>query len=234
MTKKTTTICCAVAMLATTAATPALSQSKNFAGPSIAIGGGYSSQTYDLKFTDTGTDPVTELSFNNGKNDFSALIDLGYGFQVDKNLAITIGGTYDLTKSKVTPMKVVGPVDDTDPSLGSETTKITSELKDHYSLYIQPTYLVNDNTGLFAKLSYNFVKSVGKISVDDESVSNSKNLEGWGYGIGARTFLDKNLYAQIEGNYVEYENHKVIFDSENSSSHKPKVLSALVSIGYKF
>jgi opacity protein-like surface antigen len=101
-------------------------------------------------------------------------------------------------------------------------------------LYVQPTYLVSDNTGLFAKLSYNFVKSVGKISVDDASVSTSKNLEGWGYGIGARTFLDKNLYAQIEGNYVEYEKHNVVFNEFTSSSHKPKVLSALVSIGYKF
>jgi opacity protein-like surface antigen len=227
MTNKTTTICCAVALLATTAATPALSQSKNFAGPSIAIGGGYSSQTYDLKFVSTTEDEEGDLNFNSGKNDFSALIDLGYGFQVDKTLAISIGGTYDLTKSKVTPTKIIDHAEDS-------TITISSELKDHYSLYIQPTYLVNDNTGLFAKLSYNFVKSVGKISLNDESVSNSKNLEGWGYGIGARTFFDKNLYAQIEGNYVEYENHKVTFDTENSSSHKPKVLSALVSIGYKF
>ena len=227
MTKKIKTLCCTVAMLATTAATPALSQSKNFAGPSIAIGGGYSSQNYNLKFTDTGTDPDSVLKFNNGNNDFSALIDLGYGFQLDKNFTLTIGGTYDLTKSKVTPLDFYdGDVD--------ETTKVTSELKDHYSLYLQPTYLVNDSTGLFAKLSYNFVKSVGKISVDADSVSNSKNLEGWGYGIGARSFLDKNLYIQVEGNYVEYESHNVIFDSEISSSHKPKVLSALLSIGYKF
>jgi opacity protein-like surface antigen len=231
MTNKTTAICCAVALLATTAATPALSQSKNFAGPSIAIGGGYSSQNYDLNFVDTDVEDAANLNFDSGKNDFSALIDLGYGFQVDKKLAISIGGTYDLTKSKVTPARI------TDEE--NTITTIDSELKDHYSLYIQPTYLVNDNTGLFAKLSYNFVKSVGKISLaevgeDVVSVSNSKNLEGWGYGIGARTFLDKNLYFQIEGNYVEYENHNVVFNETTTSNHKPKVLSALVSIGYKF
>lgn len=229
MTKKTTTICCAVAMLATTAATPALSQSKNFSGPSIAIGGGYSSQTYDLKLTDTGTDPDSTLTTGNGKNNFSSTLDLGYGFQIDKNLTISIGGTYDLTKSEVKPANLVDG--DYDPA---EVTTITSELKDHYSIYIQPTYVVSDNTGIFAKLSYNFAKSIGKISVNDESVSNSKNLEGWGYGIGTRTFLDKNLYFQVEGSYVEYETHKVTFDSDVSSSHKPKVLSALVSIGYKF
>ena len=224
MTKKTTTVCCAVAMLATTAATPALSQSKNFAGPSIAIGGGYSSQTYDLKLTDLSTTPDTHVTTGNGKNNFSSTLDLAYGFQIDKNLTISIGGTYDLTKSEVKPFKAED----------AEVLVLTSELKDHYSIYIQPTYVVADNTGIFAKLSYNFAKSIGKISLDDESVSNSKNLEGWGYGIGTRTFLDKNLYFQVEGSYVEYETHKVTFDSDVSSSHKPKVLSALVSIGYKF
>jgi opacity protein-like surface antigen len=229
MTNKTTTICCAVALLATTAATPALSQSKNFVGPSIAIGGGYSTQTYDLKLSSAGIESDSSLSTGNGKNNFSSTLDLGYGFQVDKNLIISIGGTYDLTKSEVKPAKSVDG--DYDPA---EVTTITSELKDHYSIYIQPTYVISDNTGIFAKLSYNYAKSIGKISVDDESVSNSKNLEGWGYGIGARTFLDKNLYFQVEGSYVEYEAHKVIYDADVSSSHKPKVLSALVSIGYKF
>lgn len=225
MTKKITTLCCTVAMLATTAATPALSQSKNFAGPSIAINTGYSSQTYDLKFTDIGTDPDTSLTTGNGKNNFSSAVDLGYGFQVDKNLIISIGGTYDFTKSEVKPFRLVDTV---------ETTTVSSELKDHYSIYIQPTYLVSDNTGIFAKLSYNFAKSSGKITVDDVSVSNSKDLEGWGYGIGSRIFLDKNLFFQVEGSYVEYDTHKVIFDEDVTSSHKPKVLSALISIGYKF
>ncbi len=227
MTNKTTKICCTLALLASVAATPAFSQAKNFAGASIAVGGGYSSQTYNLKLTDT-TDN-TSIATDNGKNDFSALIDLGYGIQLDKNFILSVGGTYDLTKSKVKPTEFV------DGSFNpAEITTIQSELKDHYSLYFQPTYLLNDNTGLFAKLSYNFVKSVGKISVDDESVSNSKNLEGWGYGIGAKTFLDKNLYVQVEGGYVEYENHTVILNPDISSSHKPKVLSALVSVGYKF
>jgi opacity protein-like surface antigen len=225
MTNKITKICCTLALLTSVAATPAFSQAKNFAGPSIAIGGGYSSQTYNLKLTDAYDDSF--IATDNGKNDFSALIDLGYGIQVDKNFILSIGGTYDLTKSKVKPTEFFD-------GTAEETTTIQSELKDHYSLYLQPTYLLNDSTGLFAKLSYNFVKSVGKISVDADSVSNSKNLEGWGYGIGAKTFLDKNLYVQVEGGYVEYENHTVNFDADISSSHKPKVLSALVSVGYKF
>ena len=230
MTNKTTKICCTLALLASVAATPAFSQAKNFAGPSIAIGGGYSSQTYSLNMTDTGTDPVSTLNFDNGKNDFAALIDLGYGVQVDKNFILSIGATYDLTDSEMTPMKIFD-------GNTEETTTVKTKLKDHYALYIQPTYLVNDGTGIFAKLSYNFVKSNGKISVDDASLSSSKNLEGWGYGIGAKTFLNNNTYLQVEGSYVEYDKQSKSIVGELDDykiSAEPEVLSALISIGYKF
>jgi opacity protein-like surface antigen len=227
MTNKTTKICCTLALLASVAATPAFSQAKNFTGPSIAVGGGYSSQTFSLNMNDAGTDPVSTLNFDNGKNDFAALIDLGYGVQVDKNFILSIGGTYDLTDSEMTPMKIFDGNDNV-------TTTVKTKLKDHYALYIQPTYLVNDGTGIFAKLSYNFVKSNGTVSVDDASLSSSKNLEGWGYGIGAKTFLNNNTYLQIEGSYVEYDKHTATLDDETTIGIKPKVLSALISVGYKF
>ena len=85
MTNKTTTICCTLALLASVAATPAFSQAKNFAGPSIAIGGGYSSQTYKGKFDGIDADDIPfSFSMDNGKNDFTSLIDLSYGINVDK------------------------------------------------------------------------------------------------------------------------------------------------------
>jgi opacity protein-like surface antigen len=215
MTNKITTICCAVALLATTAATPALSQSKNFAGPSIAIGAGYSSQTYTGKLT---TADENVLSIDNGKNDFSSLIDLSYGVNLEKNFSLSIGGTYDLTKSKVKLVDLDGD-------------NVSTELKDHYSIYIQPTYVINDNTGIFGKLNYNFAKNVGKITGGTET--STKNLEGWGYGLGIKTFLNANTFVQVEGNYVDYDTHSVTID-DNVISVNPKVLSALISIGYKF
>jgi opacity protein-like surface antigen len=215
MTNKITTICCAVALLATTAATPALSQAKNFAGPSIAIGAGYSSQTYTGKLTTADEDV---LSIDNGKNDFSSLIDLSYGVNLEKNFSLSIGGTYDLTKSKVKLVDLNGD-------------NVSTELKDHYSIYIQPTYLINDNTGIFGKLNYNFAKNVGKITGNTETTT--KNLEGWGYGLGIKTFLNANTFVQVEGNYVDYDTHSTTIN-DNVISVNPKVLSALISIGYKF
>jgi hypothetical protein len=214
MTNKTIKNCFTLALLASVATTPAFSQAKNFAGPSIAIGGGYSSQTATLKITEEGGDP-----FDNsiGQNNFSALVDLSYGLEVDKSFILSVGATYDLTDSDLDDVLI---------------ENFKTKLQDHYSLYLQPTFLVNNNTGIFGKLSYNFAKYTGTVIDDGRSASN--NLEGWGYGIGSKTLLDKNTYLQVEVNYTDYDAIAGTLSSGNTYSADPKTIAGTVSIGYKF
>jgi opacity protein-like surface antigen len=220
MTNKTIKICCTLALLASVATTPAFSQAKNFAGPSIAIGGGYSSQTASLRqsVVDDGNISVTN---GIGQNNFSALVDLSYGLELDKSFILSVGATYDLTESDIDIIVYDG-------------NSLKSKLQDHYSLYLQPTFLVNNNTGIFGKLSYNFAKYTGSITEDGVTRSASNDLEGWGYGIGAKTFLTNSTYIQVEGNYAEYSTYRAVLDEAISFSGKPKILSALISAGYKF
>jgi opacity protein-like surface antigen len=232
MTNKTTTICCTLALLASVAATPAFSQAKNFAGPSIAIGGGYNSTTVINKETIMdGPDEGETSTVKFGDNNFNALLDLSYGFLIDNNFVLSIGATYDLTTTEVDAASL------TDADGYNYTAK--AKLKDHYSLYFQPTYLVSNSTGIFAKVGYHNVK--GTLTLFDgaalESASISKNIDGWGYGIGAKTFLNNNTYLQFEGNFIKYKDKNGEFMLDNTTynqSIKPEVLSALVSIGYKF
>jgi opacity protein-like surface antigen len=207
MTNKTTTICCAVALLATTAATPALSQSKNFAGPSIAIHAGY-----------TGTD--TKITYdtdgaNFGENDVTYGIDLAYSCPVDNNFLISIGATYDLDKIKA--------------GSASDSNNVKLSLKDHYSFYIEPTYAFNNSTALFAKLGYHQAK--GTLTVD--TLSASDDFKGWGYGFGIKTFLNNNLFVKAEASLVEYDKES---DGTGADyvGFKPETVSGLISIGYKF
>ena len=158
------------------------------------------------------------LSIDNGKNDFASLIDLSYAINLEKNFSLSVGGTYDLTKSKIKLVDLNGD-------------NVSTELKDHYSIYIQPTYVINDSTGIFGKLNYNFAKNVGKITGATET--STKNLEGWGYGLGIKTFLNSNTFVQLEGNFVDYDTHSATVDGDVISVN-PKVLSALISVGYKF
>jgi opacity protein-like surface antigen len=226
MTKKITTLCCTVAMLATTAATPALSQSKNFAGPSIAIGGGYNSYNAKGNLEEVGAEVTS--SIDAGKNNFVYLVDLSYGFEADKNFIIGLGATYDFNKYEHTFISADDTVDE---------VSVKGKLKDHYSVYVQPTYLLNNSTGLFAKLSYNFAKNSVKITENNDSITFSENLNGWGYGAGVKTLLNNNVYLQIEGSLVKYDKQSktIVGDLDDYViSSKPEVLTALISIGYKF
>jgi opacity protein-like surface antigen len=231
MTNKTTKICCTLALLASVAATPAFSQAKNFGGPSIAIGAGYSSYNPEgslIEATGGFEGGAATSKLETGKNDFKYLADLSYGFVANNNLVVSLGATYDFNDSEATFLSGTDGVD---------TVSIKGKLKDHYSLYIQPTYLLNNSTGIFAKVSYNYAKNSITLAETTRSVSFSENLEGWGYGIGAKTFLNDNLYLQFEGSLVKYDKQSKSIVGELDTytiSAEPEVLSALISIGYKF
>ncbi len=238
MTNKTTKICCTLALLASVAATPAFSQAKNFAGPSLAIGGGYNSASVkntetvkDLQSSRTDIAVGDTATVNFGENNFNGLIDLSYGILIDNNFVLSIGATYDLTDTEVDAY--------ISNEASGDSSSAKAKLKNHHSLYIQPTYLINNNTGIFAKLGYH--KAKGNLNFSDSTldpISFSKDLDGWGYGIGAKTFINNNTYLQFEGSLVKYRSKSGDITNSDldvfNESLKPEILSALISIGYKF
>lgn len=241
MTKKITTLCCTVAMLATTAATPALSQSKNFAGPSIAISGNLNHG--QIKVTERANDEIAQVdaglnettSFKLGNDSTTFSIDLSQTFALDNKFALGIGAGYDFGKIKLGQTNY-------SESVLTTTSTLNLELKDHYNIYLQPMYIMSDNSSIFGKVGYNFAKGTLKATLDNASGSASKNFEGWNYGIGAKFLIDKNLFIQTEANYTVYDSVKAdltssfsdTYGDEYSLTFKPEVLSAKISIGYKF
>jgi opacity protein-like surface antigen len=221
MTNKTTKICCTLALLASVAATPALSQSKNFAGPSIAIHAGYTGTNTKMTFD---TADAGYLSF--GENDVTYGADLSYSLPIDNNFLISIGATYDFNKIKGGSAGAVGESEGDDLSL-----KLS--LKDHYSFYIEPTYAFNNSTALFAKLAYHQAKGSVNLLSDGDSANGSKNFEGWGYGFGIKTFLNNNVFVKAEASLVEYDK-ETYGTAGDAVSFKPETVSGLISIGYKF
>jgi len=225
MTNNTTKICCTLALLASVAATPAFSQAKNFAGPSIAISGVFNSG--DVKVTaDNGTD---NASSNFGKSNIIPSVDLSYAIPVDNNFFLSLGATYDLSKSTVGQANAL---------LSGETYTEKMTIKDHYSLYIQPSYAFNNSSSIFAKVAYNFAKgSLTETGTDytPTSFTASKNIEGWGYGFGVRSLITNNIYVQAEAQIDKYDK-ETSTDSGNGITYSfdPKVVSGKISVGYKF
>ena len=226
-------------------------QTTNFVGPSVALSGSYVGGSSEFK---TGTGFGT-LSLGDGidsklgdQTNVIPGVDLNYGFAMGNNFVLGLGATYDFSKTKTGAFTSNSLINGEDA-----TFSIDSNLKDHYSLYIQPTYVINKDSAMFAKVGRHYAKSsvksaggfndgltVGLLG-DDKTVS--KNIEGWGFGLGLKTFLTSNLFVQFEGGIVEYDKINLPFTLDagegsvildNTGSHKIKTTNAMVSLGYKF
>jgi opacity protein-like surface antigen len=273
MTNKTTKICCTLALLASVAATPAFSQIKNFEGVSLSIGGTAISTQTNVNATDSDANYVTS-DFGKARN-FIPSIDISYSAALSDKFLLGFGGRYDLAKHKsgnvsadITTANVNTQRDDD----GTDVTYTINDIrnvesynityKDHNSLYVMPAYLVNNSTGIFAKLGYHKQKGslnyknvqtlgTSTTSVDADvgtsdtdpviyyeadtyTANGSRNFKGWGYGLGLKTLLTNNLFLQVEAEYIDYKSQSVTGTDEIVYKFKPESLSGTISIGYKF
>ena len=205
----------AIALLASS--TSLMAQTKSFEGASIGIFGGAIGAEADGNVTGTATTGSGSL----GKVTGIAGVDLAYGFAGG---AVAIGATYVPMKAKF------GTGSGNDSTSG---TTITGELKDHYTIYIQPTYVVNKDAALFAKIAY----AHADIKTTNTTTASS-DVEGWGYGVGLKTFLTPNTFVQVEGTYTDYDSIRGTKSNGGGGTTTVnadlKTVQALITLGYKF
>ncbi len=205
----------AIALLATS--TSLMAQTKSFEGVSVGIFAGAIGAEADGSVTGTSTTGSGSL----GKVSGIAGVDLAYGFAGGM---FAVGATYVPMKAKF------GSGTGNDTTSG---TTITGELKDHYTIYIQPTYVVNKDAALFAKLAYAHadIKTTNTTSA-------SSDVEGWGYGVGLKTFLTPSTFVQVEGTYTDYDTIKGTKTNGGGGTTTVtgdlKTVQALITLGYKF
>ena len=228
----------------------AFSQTTNFAGPSLALSGSYVGGSSEFKTGNSFGIISGGDGLNSKLGDQTNVIpgvDLNYGFAMGNNFVLGLGATYDFSKTKTGGFTSNYLINSEDA-----TFTIDSNLKNHYSLYIQPTYVINKDSAMFAKVGRHYakssVKSAGGFSYGPYSVgllgndvTVSEKIEGWGLGLGLKTFLTSNLFVQLEGGVVEYDKINLPFRlseyselDDNTGSHKIKTTNAMVSVGYKF
>jgi opacity protein-like surface antigen len=135
-----------------------------------------------------------------------------------------LGATYDLNKMESGKY-----------TLDNNDSGLSSKVEDHYSIYLQPTYALNDSTSLFVKVGYHSVKS----TIDDSVMQffllpkTTKTLNGLGYGFGITTFLNANLFVKTEIGFVDYGSTAIAAQGAYTK-HELTSTSGTVSLGYKF
>lgn len=154
------------------------------------------------------------LNLQAGETNTVGVIDVGYATQLSKDWGIGFGITFDMNKTKA------GSIKDGDQD-------ITMSAKNHYSIYVQPSYNLNSNTAVFGKVGYHSIRAE-VVDLGDGN-NDSQTLNGMGYGFGVKTMATKNVYVQAEVMWVDYK-----AKTDGLDTNKLKTTSGLVSVGYQF
>lgn len=199
-----------------------LENSKNFAGPAIAIGG--SSVATHSKLKHHLPDENSEFSV--GDNKFVAVLNGSYLKDITDKWLIGGGVTYDLNSMSNHNAHYY--------LQGVGTYDSAIRISDHFSIYAQPTYALSPTTALFFKAAYHQAKVRISDSYFYTANTNQKNdLHGFGLGIGAMIFLDKDIFTKLELEYVDYAKVTIPYNT-TKISYRLSTTSGTLSIGYRF
>jgi len=128
-----------------------------------------------------------------------AAFDVGYSMPAGKGTTIALGATY-------TPMKAdfTGKSNDARTEATGTGTRTgashTFEIKDAYTIYLQPTFEINKDASFFVKGFYS------KADVSATNLTTAPNdLEGWGGSVGLQVMLTKNAFVRAEAAYTQFD-----------------------------
>jgi hypothetical protein len=219
----------AIALLASS--TSLMAQSKNFAGASLglslsAIGAEISGSSTS---SSGGTAGSNASSGTIGKVTEIAAIDASYGFAMGADSVFVIGATYTPGKAKA------GSGNYTDNNTGgTDTGALSVEVKDPYTIYVAPTYVVGNNAALYAKLGYSKADLNVNATGGAALTSKPNDLEGWTYAIGSKTLLTNNVYVGVEASITDYDSIRATRATGVAINADAKVAQGTITLGYKF
>jgi len=222
----------AIALLASS--TSLMAQSKSFEGVSLGL------SVSGIGVEVSGSSTNTSGSSGNGslgKVTEIAAVDLSYGIATSTNSIIQIGATYTPGKAKA------GSGTFTDNVGASSSGSVNIEVKDPYTIYIAPTYVISKDSAVYAKIGYSHADTNASATGNAALSKKPGDLEGWSYGIGSKTMLTPNLYLGVEASVTDYDSVTATTTqgaegAGNSSARTVnadiKTVQGVITLGYKF
>ena len=220
----------AIALLASS--TSLMAQSKSFEGASLGISVSAIGAELSGGVTTGNNSATTNRSDGSvGKIAEIAAIDASYGYALGTNSLISLGVTYTPGKAKA------GSGTYTDGNFNSpQDGRLNIELKDPYTVYVAPTYVISKDAALYAKFGYSHV-DLNVTATDAANLSQKpSDLDGWTYAIGSKTMLTPNLYLGVEASITDYDAVTATksVDTASNITADVKVVQGVVTLGYKF
>ena len=227
----------AIALLASS--TSLMAQSKSFEGVSLGLTvSGIGAEVNGSASTSAGN----KASGSVGKVAEIAAVDLSYGFAVGPNGIIQVGASYTPGKAKAGSGTYTDGVTNAGANVNAGTGNLSIEVKDPYTIYIAPTYVVSKDSAIYAKVGYAKAE-INTTATGGASLSQKPgDLEGISYGIGSKTMLTPNLYLGVEANITDYDSISAttLTNAGNGGTSSKRVtadvqtVQGMITLGYRF
>ena len=153
---------------------------------------------------------------------------------------LTLGASYTPVDSSLGVKSRTDTQSDSDEtSDDSGTYTAEADISGHTTIYIEPTFMPNDNFGIYLKggVSRVIVNSLENIAIGtDSSAYGDETVLGGMYGLGAKVVHDSGLLFKLEYTKTIYETVKMTSTSGNLNviSADPEIEAVRLAIGYKF
>jgi opacity protein-like surface antigen len=118
------------------------------------------------------------------------------------------------------------------PTAGSNRVKI--ELKNHATLYVQPTYKINNDSSWFFKLGYAQADVEASGASISSTINKKENMSGPVVGLGVQQNIDKDFFVRFEANYTDYDTVSYTNTGGTTVSADPAMYSAKISLARRF
>jgi opacity protein-like surface antigen len=221
-------------LLLTSVSIPALADNYN-----IGLSGSYG------KFEASGNQTKDEVKKNeSGDAEFPfASIFVEYNKTMSKEWDVAFGLDYIPFSAEIDDRSAADTGGDlTGTTLGvanaavAGTKTATLDLKNHKTIYIQPTYNLGNGLALFGKVGYSHadLEITSRNTATGSSLNKKDDLEGYLVGLGVQKNIDKTMFVRFEANYTDYDSVTYTNTSGTRFTADPELWAAKISIGKSF
>ena len=208
----------AFSMVVISASSATFAQTENFTG--LSVGANFTQTAATHKRTETDSSSVEVFKY--GETSSGANLQAAYGFKAGDSMVINVGGTYSLNDYKAGGYTYNG-----------SAWQSNNKAKNHYTLYIEPGFVLSDSTLAYGKLAYHNLTHEVKATGSNSSLNESIKFSNIGFGAGVRTMLSKNAFLQAEMGVVNFTEKSYALGGA-TNKEQPKLTYGSLGVGYKF
>jgi len=114
------------------------------------------------------------------------------------------------------------------------TNSIKVELKNHATLYVQPTYKIDNDTAWFLKLGYAQADVQASGASIASTINKKETMSGPIAGLGVQKNINKDFFVRFEANYTDYDTVSFTNTGGATVSAEPTMYSAKISLAKRF